>query len=148
MVTLVCLAVIQGATTNGSGILPPSQYSQQPSPTSQGFFSNTTDVAGLVVGLVLIALVAALVLIRMRGRKGTGGAKTEETSEEEGEGGAGGGEEAKPEAEPSTSEATEEGAPEVENEYSEGGDLDSTLGELDKLAETSNAGPATEIEEE
>lgn len=158
MACLVGLAVLQGAAGGSSGVPAPAQYSSPP--PNNGISALDVGVIGAGVAVLILAV---LLLLLMRRRGGAGGAAG--TTEESPEGGAGeapegaedmaGGAGMAGEAEGGDTAAASTGGAGSdfsednegsESKFQEGGeggneDLDDTLGELDKLAETANKDP-------
>ena len=152
MAALVALAVLQGTAGTSAGVPAPSQYGGSGSSVPYGGLG--TLGLGILVAAIAVAVLALLFLVlRRRGKSGAAGAGAagaaseeenpddggEQTPQDEDTGeGAG----ASDYAEEPQGETQGSGASGAGNDYDEGSpDLDDTLGELDKLAETANTKP-------
>jgi hypothetical protein len=143
MGALVLLAVLQGTSGGSTAIVAPSQYGGSTSSTPYGGLGALG--LGVLIAAIAVAVLAILFLVLRRRRPPESSGSSSEEESESGEGtgadeaaaGAGAG--------AAGGYSEDDGSAGKDTSYDEGQpeseDLDQTLGELDKLADTANTNP-------
>lgn len=157
MAALVALAVLQGTAGTSSGVPAPSQYGGSGSTVPYGGL-GTLGLGILVAAIAVAVLMLLFLMLRRRGKSGAaagaaGAGAEDENADDSGAGTDGDGEAPAVEdagegagssdyAEEPPGDSGGSGGSAAGSDYDEGSpDLDDTLGELDKLAETANTKP-------